>query len=190
MSASNETTRGGGFKLITLLLGGWLRVKSYIALGGTSALPGGATVAVWLTKAITAFTDTTAKDVLTVTVPNNQCCGYVEIDALGVMGAGGAIGAGETVRLSKYQVAFARTAGLACVITVSAAIGGVQSKVAGADDITSVVVTASAVTGGNTATQTFTIKVAITKAAGAAAAHTCVVKAMLVNQNASGATIA
>ena len=175
------TTKGDGFKVSSL------RARGPFILGGR-AYQGGATVRTELTKAITGFTDTTAKDVLTVTVPNATHTAFMIISVLGVMGAGGAVGAGETSRLSQYQLVVTRTSGLAAVITLSSAVGGVQSKVAGADNITSVVVTASSVTGANSATQTFTVKVAITKAAGAADNHTAVFSATLTNQNAAGCT--
>lgn len=183
------TTKGDGWKTSSIVVRTFARIRTYLTIGG-SGVPGGAFVSQQLTKAVTALADTVAKDVFTVTVPNAQHTAMIEIDALGVMGAGGAVGAGEASRLSKYQLVVTRTAGLAAVATLSAAIGGQQSKVAGADNITSVVVTASAMTGANSATQTFTVQVTITKAAGAAAAHTLVAMARVLNQNASGVTIA
>lgn len=183
------TFKGDGFKLSSLLVRTFIRLRTYLAIGGLGT-PGSASNMVILTKAKTGLTDTTATAVYTVTVPNTAQTALIELDSLGVMGAGGAVGAGETSKASKYQIVVTRTAGLAAVITLSSAIGGVQSKVAGADNITSVVATASAVTGANSATQTFTILVAITKAAGAADNHTLITAARLLNQNASGVTIA
>lgn len=178
--ANAATSAGGGWKTTTLYA-----IRSY--LGGGR---GGARSLGELTKAITGLTDTTATDLFTVTVPNTVHAAMIEVDVVGVMGAGGAVGAGETIKSSKYQVVVNRTAGLAAVITVSSAIATTQSKVAGADNITSTVVTASAVSGANTATQTFTIKVAVTKAAGAADNHTAFASARILNGNASGITIA
>lgn len=187
MPSGTESIPGGGWKTIRLLCKNYAQIGSYFALGGAA---GAAAVKVELTKAVTGLTDTTATDVFTVTVPNAQHTASLIINALGVMGAGGAVGAGETSKLAQYQVVVTRTAGLAAVATVSAAVGGVQSKVAGADNITSVVVTCSAMTGANSAKQTFTVKVAITKAAGAADNHTLVAAASLLNQKGSGITIA
>lgn len=166
-----------------------MQVTGQSSVGGTG-VPGAASVMSSLTKAATGLADTVATDVFTVTVPNAAHTAAIEIDVLGVMGAGGAVGAGETSRLSKYQLVVTRTAALAAVATLSSAIGGVQSKVAGADNITSVVVTASAMAGATSATQTFTIKVAITKAAGAADNHSLIATARLLNQNVTGVTIA
>jgi hypothetical protein len=45
-------------------------------------------------------------------------------------------------------------------------------------------------TGGNTVTQTFTIRVAVTKAAGSSALHKCVATIRSMNQNATGITFA
>ncbi len=181
MAGVNETTKGGGFKLASLIVLG----KRYLGAGGA----GGVRTLVEFTKAVTGLTDTTATTVFTVTVPNVKHAAVIEVDAVGVMGAGGAVGAGETVKSSKYYLVVNRTAGLAAVVTVSAAIVTTQSKVAGADNITSTVVTATAMTGANSATQTFSIQVAITKAAGAADNHTCFTLARLLNGNASGITI-
>lgn len=183
-----SATKGDGFKVTSLLIRTYARLRTYLSIGGTG-VPGAAANMVIMTKAKTGLTDTTATAVYTVTVPNTAQTAAIEIDALGVMGAGGAVGAGETSKLAKYQLVVTRTAGLAAVATLSSAIGGVQSKVAGADNITSTVVTASAMTGANSATQTFTILVAITKAAGAADNHTAITTVRLLNQNASGVTI-
>jgi hypothetical protein len=178
-----STFKGDGFKFTSA------RVKRTISMGGTGT-PGSAQNLFAITKRVTGLTDTTATDIFTVTVPNAQHSATIEVDALAVLGAGGAVGAGEASRLSKYQVIVTRTAGLAAVIAVSSAIGGVASNVAGATSIASAVITASAVSGGNTATQTFTIKLAITKTGGSSDNHTAAVSARLLNYSASGVTIA
>lgn len=177
MAGTNESTKGGGWKATVV------SAISRLNLGGVA---GGRITRSDILKLTTALADTVATAIATVTVPNAQHTAVINIDALGIMGAGGAVGAGETSKLAKYQIVVTRTAGLAAVITLSSAIGGVQSKVAGADNITSVVVTASAVTGANSAAQTFTIKVAITKAAGAADNHVCLSTLSVINQNAAG----
>lgn len=165
------------------------RATGSSSVGGTG-VAGAAAVETKLTKAVTAFSDTVAKDVFTVTVPNAAHAAMIELDLLGVLGAGGAVGAGESTCLSKYQLVLARTAGKATVATLSSAIGGCKAKVAGADDITSVVATASAMTGAVGATQTFTVQVAITRSGAGADNHTLVASARILNQNASGVTIA
>lgn len=182
MGSANATGKGSGWFTSSL----FTRIKRYLGPGGA----GGVRTQVELTKAVTGLTDTTATDVFTVTIPNVKHNAILEVDVQGVMGAGGAVGAGETVKASKYYLAIVRTAGVAGVVTVSAAVVTTQAKVAGADNITSTVVSASAMSGTNSATQTFTVKVAITKAAGAADNHTCYASARLLNGNASGITIA
>lgn len=184
----SSATKGDGFRASNMLVRGFIKVRGYLLLGGLGIL-GGASTSQIVNKATTGLTDTTATDIFTVTVPNAKHTAAFEVDVLGVMGAGGAVGAGETSRLSKYQLVVTRTAGLAAVVTVSSAIGGVQSKVAGADNITSVVVTCSAMVGANSAAQTFTVKAAITKAAGAADNHTAVSSIRSLNQNATGITV-
>lgn len=166
-----------------------LRSTTELSTGGTG-VAGAAAVRTIITKAVTAFTDTTAKAVFTVTVPNAAHAAVIEVDCLGVLGAGGAIGAGEGSRISKYQVVLARTAGVNVVATASSAIGGAEAHVAGAASVSSVVVTVSAITGAVGASNTFTINVAITKSGGASDNHTGVFTACVLNQNATGVTIA
>lgn len=138
--------------------------------------------AVEWTKAQTGFADTIATDMFTVTVPNAKIAAAFEVDVHGSLGAGGAIGAGEASRLSKYQVIVTRTPGVNAVAAVSAAIGGAASNVAGAANVTSVIVTAGSITGGVGAVNTFTIKVAITKSGGASDNHTAVATVRLQPQ--------
>jgi hypothetical protein len=166
-----------------------LRATTDLSVGGTG-VPGAASVETRITKAVTAFSDTVAKDVFTVTVPNAAHAAVIEVDLLGVLGAGGAIGAGEATRNVKYQIVLARTAGVNVVAGISSAIGGAESHVAGGDAITSVVATLSAITGAVGASNTFTIKVAITRSGAGATNHTLVASARILNQNASGVTIA
>lgn len=166
-----------------------LRATGSTSLGGT-AVPGAATVVTEITKAVTAFTDTTAKDVFTVTIPNAAHAAMIGIDLLGVTGAGGAIGAGESTAVAKYTMAVARTAGVATVVVLATIFGDQEAAVAGADILTSVIATVSAMTGAVGAEQTFTIKVAITKSAGASDNHTLVATARILNGNATGITLA
>lgn len=175
-----ETFKGDGWKASSVL------AKSRLNLGGA---PGGAAAQSALTKAVTAFSDTVAKAIFTVTVPNAKHAAAIEVEVISVLGAGGAIGAGEGSRISKYQVVLARTPGVAVVATASAAIGGAEAHVAGAASVTSGVVTLSAITGAVGAVNTFTILLAITKSGGASDNHTCVASARILNQNAVGVTI-
>ena len=149
-----------------------------------------ATVVTEITKAVAAFTDTVAKDVFTVTIPNAAHAAMIEIDLLGVTGAGGAVGAGESTAVAKYTMTVVRTAGVAGVVVLATIFGDQEAGVAGADILTSVIATVSGMTGANGAEQTFTILAAITKSAGASDNHTLVATARILNGNASGITLA
>lgn len=166
-----------------------LRATTALNVGGTG-VAGAASVLSTVTKAVTAFADTTAKAVFTVTVPNAAHAARIVVECLGVLGAGGAIGAGESTMATQYVVTLARTAGVAVVAGVSSVVGAANAKVAGGDDITSVVVTTSAITGAVGASNSFTINVAITRAGAGATNHTGVFTARVLNQNATGVTIA
>jgi hypothetical protein len=166
-----------------------LQATTALSVGGTGVV-GGASVCTSVTKRVTGLLDTAATDVATVTIPNAAHDAAIEVDVMGILGAGGSIGAGEAVRTVKYQVVVARTAGVNAVAGVSAAIGGAVANVAGGQSITSVVVTLSAVAGATTVDNTFTIKVAITRAGAGATNHIAVVSARVLNANATGVTIA
>lgn len=166
-----------------------VRATTTLNVGGTG-VPGAAAVQTEITKQVTGLADTVATAVLTVTVPNAQHAAVIDVDVVGILGAGGAIGAGEATRNSRYQVVLARTAGVNVVATASAAVGGAAATVAGGGAITSVVVTLSGITGGVGASNTFDILVAITRSGAGATNHVALVAARIVNQNATGVTMA
>jgi predicted RecA/RadA family phage recombinase len=166
-----------------------LQATTSCSLGGTG-VPGAQSVQTEITKRVTGLADATATDILTVTVPNAEHNALIEVDVLGILGAGGSIGEGEASRASKYQIALARTAGVAVVPGISSLIGGAAGNVSGGQAITSVTLTLSTITGAVSAQQTFTVKCAITRAGSGATNHIAVVSARVLNANASGVTIA
>lgn len=139
-------------------------------------------------KQVTAIADATATTVFTVTVPNAAHSASIKVMLVGSIGAGGAIGANEATGTVAYDIAIARTAGVNAVATISAAYGSVTSAVAGATTIT-VTGDLGAVSGAVGASNTFTIRVTITKGGGSSANHTCMAYARIVNANATGITI-
>ena len=160
-----------------------------ITFGGANAGGGAATTRTEINKLVSAIADATATAVFTVTVPNAAHSANVEVTLNGSLGAGGAIGANEATGSIKYNVSIARTAGVNAVATISTAYGSTTSSVAGAATIT-VTGDLSAISGAVGATNTFTIRVTITKGSGSSANHTCTAHAVLLNANATGITIA
>lgn len=158
------------------------------------ATAGGAAVSAYSTlKQVTAIADDVATTVFTVTVPNppagTPVCAAIDLTFLGILGAGGAVGAGESISGGTAVVGVTRTNGLAAVVNASTLAQTYTATVAGGD--TNVFAySVSAVSGGNTATQTFTIQVTIDDDTGAATNDICVAYATVLNANASGATIA
>lgn len=142
-----------------------------------------------LNKSVTAIADNVATAVLTVTIPNAAHSGSMRVRVTGSAGAGGAIGANEATAENEYIIAFARTAGVNAVATISAAYGAAAATVAGANAITCVAAM-SAVSGAVGASNTFTVNATIARAAGTATNHTCLVYAQLMNANVTGITIA
>lgn len=156
----------------------------------TGATTNGAVTAIATkAKSFTAIANNTATDVLTVTVPNAAHSGTVRVILSGSLGAGGAIGANEATGNISYDFAIARTAGVATVVTPSAAYGSSTSAVAGAATIT-ITAAASAISGAVGATQTFTVQVTIARGSGSSTNHTCMMRAELLNSNATGITVA
>lgn len=149
----------------------------------------GATTSHRIQKAIAAIVDNTDTAVFTVTVPNGAHSAMVRCILVGSLGAGGAVGANEASQSVAYDIAIARTAGVATVATASSVYGSANSAVAGAATIT-VVGSVSAMTGAVGDPQTFSIYVKVTKGGGASDNHTCVAIAEILNANATGISIA
>lgn len=168
-----------------------LQATGSVSVGGTG-VPAAAAVQTEKTKAVTAFTDTVAKTVFTITIPNAVHSALIELDLLGVLGAGGAIGAGESNMAVKYLLSVVRTAGVNAAADLSTEVtgGSCKKKVAGADDITSVVATLAAVSGAVGVSNTIDVQVAITRSGLGADNHTLVASARILNQNATGVSIA
>lgn len=156
-----------------------------------SASGGGGTVTsrAEINKPVTGFTDGVAKAVLTVTIPNEAHSAVLEVEVLGMLGAGGAIGAGEAVATNSYKFVITRTAGVNAVVAPSSAFGAAADAVAGATTATCTAAD-SAISGTTSATNTFTVDVTITKGGGSSANHTALIYAKLMNNAASGITIA
>lgn len=160
--------------------------KTKDTLNGAEAA---ATTMTEIVKAVTGIADATATDILTITVPNAAHSASIRLRVVGSLGAGGAIGANEASGSIEYDIVIARTAGVNAVAGISAAFGSTTAVVAGGATIT-VTAAMSAVAGAVGVSNTFTVKVTITKGSGASANHTCRVHAAIVNANATGVTVA
>lgn len=149
---------------------------------------GTATARTEINKAIASIPDNTATATITVTVPNAAHAASLKVTLIGTLGAGGAIGAGEATGTISYDIAIARTAGVATVATLSSGYGSATSAVSGAATIT-VTGAVSSLTGANDATQTFTVNITIARGSGSSTNHTALVYGRLMNANASGITL-
>ena len=136
-----------------------------------------------------SIADNTATDIVTVTIPNAVESALISIKAVGVLGAGGAVGAGEGSKCVEYLIPVVRTAGAATVAVASSVIGSTEAKVSGASSVT-FTLGVSSVTGANSAQQTLTIQATIAHATGSSTNHSCYYEVSVLNQNASGITIA
>lgn len=161
-------------------------------IGATSA--GGATSAYTLVKTVTGIADDTATTIFTITIPNPGTglfsSAVVNVSLLGICGAGGSIGAGEFITTAVGSIGVTRTPGVASVINISSLTQTTAVNVAGGDTAVAITLTNVAVSGGNTATQTFAIQVTIDDDTASGTNHICTFEATVINSAASGVTIA
>ncbi len=114
-------------------------------------------------KTVVLQPDDTADTIFTINIPNpTSTTSYVSsmlfVTLFQIIGAGGAIAIGEGVSSAQFNVLVTRTANLAAVIAISAAINAANVSVAGGDTSVAVTLTNVAVAGANTAAQTFAMQ--------------------------------
>ncbi len=165
-------------------------VNQLVFAGANVGGGGVATSRAEVNKNVTGIANNTATATLTVTIPNGAHSAGGKIIFKGAAGAGGAIGADEFTALVEYDWLVTRTAGVNAVATLSAALlTAITGSVAGGatPTITAVI---SAISGAVGATNTFTFNVTINALTGSSTNHTCFCYSNLLNDNASGVTIA
>lgn len=146
---------------------------------------GGATSARKILVKKTGIADATATPVLTVTVPNGN---HAAMIMLRMLSSNGSTDAFESARVAEGLIAVTRTTGLATVAAVATlALAQIATVAAGATHTLAYAVSAN--TGGNTATQTFTVNVTIDDT-GNVGGNQILVVAEIVNSEASGVTVA
>lgn len=149
-----------------------------------------ATARTEINKLVPTIANNVATATFTVTIPNGAHSASLRVRLKGSLGAGGAIGANEASASIAYDVCFARTAGVNAVAAISTAYGSSGSAaVAGAATCT-VTGAVSTVSGAVGATNTFTVNVTVARGSGTSDNHTCFAYGELINDNASGVTIA
>ena len=113
-------------------------------------------------RTVTGILDNTATTIFTVNVPNpvtgSYVSAFVNVSLLTILGAGGGVGIGETVRCATAAFVVTRTPGLAAVIAITSLINATTASVAGGDTSVAVTLTNVAVAGANTAAQTFAMQ--------------------------------
>jgi hypothetical protein len=134
------------------------------------------------TLAINGLADATAVTIGTLTIPNVQAAGGLDLTICG------ALGDGDAAEVSMWTIVVSRVAGAAAkaVVGTKAAIAATAGAVGNA----AVTVTAAAVVGANTGPQTIAIQVAVARSAGTAANHDLVADAHVYNVRGGGITFA
>lgn len=149
-------------------------MASPIYSGGRPFFKGGVRYKNYVTfnKTITGILDDAATTIFTINVPNPPSgqfvSSFLNVSLLTILGAGGAVGAGETVTAATGTIIVTRTPGLAAVIAISGLINTNSASVAGGDASVAATLTNVAVAGANTAAQTFAIQTTIDDDTGSA----------------------
>lgn len=164
-----------------------------ISLAGASlsATGGNSNEAQQVTKPVTAIANAVATGVLTITIPNAAHSAIVRVTlaaSLGLGGGGVDIANQATAGIS-YDIAVTRLSGANAVAAISAAYGSTGSATSATANSCTVTAAMSAVSGAVGATNTFTVNATISRGAGTSTNHTCLVKAEIINSNASGITL-
>ncbi len=142
-----------------------------------------------LNDSTTGIANAVATSVVTFTIPNGAHSASARVKVKGSLGAGGAIGANEASATNTYDVIITRTAGVNAAVAISSAYGAAASAVAGAATVTCTAAL-SAVSGAVGATNTVDVQVTISRSGGSSTNHTCFTYVELLNDNASGVTVA
>jgi hypothetical protein len=196
VSGTDQVVAGNGFARVAGALQfvdsncGIARAAINSLVFGVSVGAGAAISRTEINKTVTGIADATATTVFTVTIPNAAHSANIEVTLNGSLGAGGAIGADEAGASIKYNVMVNRTAGVNAVAVISAGYGSSGSAGVAGSNTCTVTGDLGAISGAVGASNTFTIRVTVTKGGGASANHTCTAHAVLVNKNATGVTIA
>jgi hypothetical protein len=154
-------------------------------LNGVTA--GGAGSQTYLFKAISAIPDNTATDGFTITIPNATHAAFIRARAVASLGAGGALGAGESTVIASRDFAVNRLAGATTVVAAATATGSANAQSSGGATAT-MTLSASSVSGSAGASQTFKLQVTVGHGSGSSSNHSAILAIELLNQNASGVT--
>lgn len=159
-----------------------------------AVVAGGANSAYTLMKTTTAIADDVATTIFTISVPNPAASSFhsavINVNLLGICGAGGTVGAGEFITTAVGSIGVTRTPGVASVINISSLTQTTAVNVAGGDTAVAITLTNVAVAGGNTVTQTFAIQVTMDDDTGSGTNHICVAEITVINALGSGVTVA
>lgn len=137
-------------------------------------------------KQVDAIADATATDILTITIPNIAAGAGGRILVSSTITQTGHVG--DSTRTVEYIWSVTRVAGAVAVITISIITGGTVIATSAAGYTLTSTLDASAVSGGATATNTFTFRV--TNTGSTASTTRATVYAECLNSRTGGVTIA
>jgi hypothetical protein len=140
-------------------------------------------------KTVTGLANNVFTDVLMVSVPNAASGAIIEVVIAASLGTGGAVGQYEATTGRTLLIAITRTPGLATDMTITTmANPGMDARVVGATTI-AIATQLSAVTGANTATQTFTLQLRVTRGAGTSTNHIASLRTSITSPTLTNITV-
>ncbi|SRR6266404_221054 len=158
-----------------------------IYTGGRPFIKGGLRFKNFVTynRTVTAILDDVATTIFTINLVNPPSGSFVsasiDVTLLTILGAGGAVAAGETATTAEFNITVTRTPGLASAITISSGVLTNSAAVAGGAASVAAVLTNVAVAGANTATQTFAIQTTIDDDTSTSTNHICIANIYCLN---------
>ena len=150
---------------------------------------GGAGSLSYVFKSVASIADNTATNTFTVTVPNAAHSALIKARVVASLGAGGAVGAGESTVVGSRDFAVNRLAGATTVVAAATATGSANAQSSGGATA-NLTISASSVAGSTSTSQTFTLQVTVAHGSGSSSNHSALVAIEILNQNANGITAA
>ncbi len=132
---------------------------------------------------ITGMLDATATTIFTISCPNISCAAIIHVEAIGSLGAGGAVGAFESSIAASFDIAVSRTAGVQAISAVASLYGSTGSATSAGADTAAIARSVNSWGGGVTAVNTQVVLMTVTKGAGSSTGHQVMLLVTVVNTN-------
>lgn len=127
-------------------------------------------------------------DTISISVPNIALSALVQVDVLGALGAGGALGAFESSSGRTVYIAITRILNVGTAATLTVVANAADAQEPGGAGIT-ISTQLGAITGAVTATQTIQLQVRVTRGGGTSNNHAISIRALVLKAFGPGVTL-